>query len=296
MRAISVAIIQRVRVARWARFGVAAVAIGVSIALIILAIRGWTVEDSSAYWQAALRLRAGLPLYPANADPGASDVYRYAPWFAYLWVPLTYLPKALVVAGWTILLVVASVAAVAGLARQPSLGSRLLALLLGSILVWTAARGNVQPLVILALVTGLPRKSGPIWIGLTASLKAVPIFFALVYISRREWRAAAWSIGITAVLVAPMPLFGWKGIDPGPSLSLYYQSSPVVWAAVAVASGLAAVLIALRGSPSVPIAAGVAAILALPRLLFYDVTLLAPSVAATTGGFVASRSRRGADG
>jgi hypothetical protein len=124
----------------------------------------------------------------------------------------------------------------------------------------------------------------------------VPIFFALVYISRREWRAAAWSIGITAVLVAPMPLFGWKGIDPGPSLSLYYQSSPVVWAAVAVASGLAAVLIALRGSPSVPIAAGVAAILALPRLLFYDVTLLAPSVAATTGGFVASRSRRGADG
>lgn len=295
MRAFGVATRRNDTVVRWARSAVAAVAIGVSVAMIILAIRGWTVEDSSAYWQAALRIRQGLALYPAYPDPGASDVYRYAPWFAYLWVPATYLPKAWVMFGWTVLLLVASVAAVAGLAREPRLAPRLLALLFGSMLIWTAARGNVQPLMILALVIGLPRRSGPFWIGLAASLKAVPIAFALVYVAHRDWKAAAWSVGITAALVGPMPLMGWSPIDPGPSLSLYHQLSPAVWAVVACGALGAAVLVAVQGSRYAQVAAGVAAILALPRLLVYDITFLAPS-AARFEGIGHTRARQRPDG
>lgn len=261
----------------WARLAATAGVIGLSIAMLIFAIRGWTGEDTMAYWQAALRIREGQALYPAYPDPGASEVYRYAPWFAYVWVPLTYLPKAWVVVGWTVLLVVGSVAAVAGLARERGLAPRLLALLFGSMLIWTAARGNVQPLMIWALVAGLPRRSGPLWIGLAASLKAVPIAFVLVYVARRDWRAAGLSLAITILLVAPMPLMGWSPIDPGPSLSLYHQVSPVAWAVAAAAVTLVAILIAIRQSRYAQVAAGLAAILALPRLLLYDVTFLAPS-------------------
>lgn len=264
------------RLARWAA---AAAVVGLSIAMIIFAFRGWTGEDSLAYWHAALRIREGAGLYPPIPDPGASDVYRYAPWFAYLWVPVTYLPMAWVMLVWTIMLVVASVAAVAGLAREGGLTPRLLALLFGSMLIWTAARGNVQPLMIWALVAGLPRWSGPLWVGLAASLKAVPIAFALIYVARRDWKAAAWSVAIAAILVGPMPLMGWSPIDPGPSLSLYHQVSPAVWAVIAAAATGAAVLIAIQRSRYAQVAAGLAAILVLPRLLLYDITFLAPSAA-----------------
>ena len=49
-------------------------------------------QDWQAYLGAAERLRTGLPLYPAVADPGAASVYRYAPWFAVAWIPLPSCP------------------------------------------------------------------------------------------------------------------------------------------------------------------------------------------------------------
>ena len=277
MQAFIVATHSNDLVVRWSRAAVAVVVIGVSVAMVILAIRDWSVEDSGAYWQAALRIREGLPLYTHVPDPGASEVYRYAPWFAYLWVPLTFLPEGLVLAAWTVLLLLASVAAVEGLAHESGLAPRLLAALFASILIWTAARGNVQPLMIFAMVTGLPRRSGPLWIALAASLKAVPIAFAVIYVARRDWKAAAWTVGMTAALVFPMPFMGWSPDDASPSLSLYYQLSPTVWAVVACASLAAATILALQRSKHSPVAAGVAAVLALPRLLIYDITFLAPS-------------------
>jgi len=53
----------------------------------------WGFEDVRAYWEAALRLRQGLPLYGGTPDPNSYGVFRYAPWFAWMWVPLTYLPR-----------------------------------------------------------------------------------------------------------------------------------------------------------------------------------------------------------
>src|SRR3972149_6330968 len=49
--------------------------------------------DVAAYWEAAERIRAGEPLYVAGAA-NASDLYRYAPRVAYVWGPLTFLPRA----------------------------------------------------------------------------------------------------------------------------------------------------------------------------------------------------------
>jgi len=268
---------------RLARQVAAAGIIGVSVSIIIFAVRGWTGDDSSAYWNAALRIRDGLSLYPPYPDPGASDVYRYAPWFAYLWVLLTYLPKALVTVMWTVLLVGASAAAVSGLARKPALAPRLLAAFFGSMLLWTAARGNVQPLMIWALVAGLPHRSGPLWIALAASLKAVPMAFVLIYVARRDWLRVGWTLAITGILVAPMPFLGWKPIDPGPSLSLFDQVSSAVWAVIATAATALAILLAVRQSRYSAVGAALAAILTLPRLLLYDVTLLAPAASRLIG-------------
>ena len=41
-----------------------------------------------------------------------------------------------------------------------------------------AAYGNFQPLLVLALLWGAPRRSGPLWVALAASLKPGQVYFA----------------------------------------------------------------------------------------------------------------------
>lgn len=99
-----------------------AICIGFGLAFFIANVRSWQLEDSEAYWNAALRLRGGEPLY-VPVDPGADEmIARYAPWFAWLWVPLTMLPKGAVQVGWSLLLLAAVAtgpAAAAGPALDP---------------------------------------------------------------------------------------------------------------------------------------------------------------------------------
>jgi hypothetical protein len=144
----------------------------------------------------------------------------------------------------------------------------------------------------LALVQGLDRRSGPFWLGLAASIKAVPILFVLIYVARREWGRAAAAVVITALLVAPMPFMGWElgTVDPGESLSLYYLVSPAAWLVVAVASLATAALAAFAAPRYAGVSAATAAILALPRLLLYDLTYLLVPAAPTPLG---SRVREG---
>jgi len=255
-----------------ARRFVAAVVIGLSIAWLVWTLNGFTLSDAHAYRMAAERLIAGNPLY--QATPSQDDAFRYAPWFAAAWVPIASLPRALGDGLWAVALVAASVAAVIPFARRPGLASRLVAIFGGTMLLWTAARGNVHPLMIAGLVHGIDRRSGPLWIGLAASLKAVPIVFTLVYLARREWWRAALSVAVAIFLVAPMPLLGWDPgrTNPGESLSLWYLASPVVWATAAGLTLGGALLVARRYPRYIGPAAAAAAILALPRLLLYDLT------------------------
>jgi hypothetical protein len=255
-----------------ARKFVAAVVLGLSIAWLVWSIGGLNFSDADAYRLAADRLVAGQDVYVQA--PTQDEAYRYAPWFAIAWIPIAALPEQLGDIVWAAMLSVATVFCVLPLARQDHLAARLLAVFGGSMLVWTVARGNVHPLVMVALIQGLDRRLGPVWVALAASLKAVPIFFVLVYVARREWWRAFAATGITAALILPMPFMGWEPgtVDPGESLSLYFLVSPGAWGITAAIAAGFALSFALRRSKYVALASATAAILALPRLLLYDIT------------------------
>lgn len=80
-------------------------AVGLAIGLVAYAItRPINLTDADAYWNAALRLRDGLPLYPPIDQQDLPTTYRYAPWLAWLWVPITFLPHEFVQVGWRALM------------------------------------------------------------------------------------------------------------------------------------------------------------------------------------------------
>lgn len=210
---------------RAARLVALAIVIGWSLANAIQRIGAWSLSDMDAYWNAAMRLRDGSLLYPPIADPAAVDIYKYAPWFAWLWVPLTFLPKVVVGVGWSAVLVVASGAAIAPILRRANLTAIAVAALLGTILLWSAASGNVQPLLVAVLVHGVERRSGPLWIGLAASVKIFPAFYALVYLGRRMWLRFFAALAVGVVLWIPALFYdltsyqGGFGDSPNPFLA-----------------------------------------------------------------------------
>ena len=165
-----------------------AVILGVGISELCFAVTAWTQTDAAAYWNAAMRLRHGQDLYPVVANVEASDVYRYAPWLAWLTVPFTYLPVQVAGAIWSTMLVAGSVAAVVPLARR---GAWVAVAFFFPILIGISAYGNVQALLIATLVWSVDRRSGPLWVGVAASLKIFPILFAIPWLVRGQWGAPA---------------------------------------------------------------------------------------------------------
>ena len=248
----------------------------------LIALTAWTVfgkaashvtgSDMDAYWEAALRLREGESLYRSGNETD-SDLYRYAPWFAVAWVPLTYLPKEVVLLGWMTLCVAAAIASVAPLAREGLAGWAALIFLL-PLQLEGVAYGNVQPLLVLMLMWGAPRRSGPLWIALGASLKGAPIVLATVYAGRGEWRRAALTVGLAAVFVAPMLLFDLSGYstEVGSGQLSPMQWSPLIWAAVAAIS--IAATYRLARTRYAWLAGSVAMFLALPRSLLYQISFV----------------------
>lgn len=260
---------------RAARLVALAIVIGWSISNIAFHVTAWSLDDMDAYWNAAQRLRDGELLYPPLTDTSAADVYRYAPWFAWVWLPLTYLPRLVVEVGWSTVLLVASAVALLPL-RRAGLTGVAVAMLLGSFLVWAASVGNVQPLLVAGLVHGVSRRSGPAWVGIAASLKAVPILYALLYLGRREWWRAAAAVVVAALLVAPM-LFvdlthypAGSGDAPSPLLAVF---PPLYLLVVAVAAAVT-IRLAAAGSPFDRLTASVTVLLALPRITLLDLPQL----------------------
>jgi hypothetical protein len=246
-----------------------------AVGLVTHSLLNWQPADVEAYWAAALRLRSGEPLYAPVVDINAPDVYRYAPWFAALWVPLTYMPRALVEAAWSAALLLASAAATFQLIRVPSVAALSAGALLGSFLIQISSRGNVHPLLIAALVLGVERRSGPLWIAVAASLKAVPLLYVIVYATRRQWRRAIATTVLTGLLIAPMLVVGVAGYttDPGWSWSAY-TVSPALFTVVALASVAGGVAAALHWRPHAWLAMSIAVIFSLPRMFLYDMTFV----------------------
>jgi hypothetical protein len=252
-----------------------AICIGLGLAFVIANVRSWQLEDADAYWNAAQRLRHGAPLYiPVNPAADEMTAYRYAPWLAWAWVPLTYLPKIVVQIGWSLILLGASAVAVVPLLSQRTVAAVCLTALLGGLMIRTASTGNVQALLVATLVYGVPRRSGPIWIGLAASLKIAPIAYALVYVGRRQWGRALVSVGVAVALFAPALLYDLSSYpsDPGESFSLLSLGGPIPWAAAAAVWVVIAV--AMARTRAAWGAASVAVLSLIPRLELYSLTYL----------------------
>jgi hypothetical protein len=251
---------------------------GVAIVAVLISLAAWTEfthaasvssgSDMDAYWNAALRLRAGGTLY-APGIVTDSDLYRYAPWFAFAWIPLTFLPKGAVLLAWMTICLGAAIGSVAPLLWRGWAGIATFAFLL-PFQLHGAAFGNVQPILVLLLMWGVERRSGPLWIAVAASLKATPILLAAVYLGRGEWRRAGLTVALSALLVAPMLRFDLSGysIDIGGGQQSLLLVSPFLWITVALAA--VGVTLWLARTRYAWLAGAVAVMLALPRLLLYE--------------------------
>ena len=228
----------------------------------------WNPADGGAYYDAAFRLAHGQPLYPP-VNPEAHEVFRYAPWFAVAWIPLTLLPRDLALHAWSLAMLGCAAAAVWPLISRPSWARVALAALVGQTLAETAMFGNAHPLVVAMLMWTVGRRSFPAWVGVAASLKLVPLAFALVWAGRRQWGKASVAVVVALLLFAPMLLSDLSNYptDPGSGLLSIYAVSPPLWAAVALASLTATLWLASRGSPWAWVAAAVLMFLGPPRVV-----------------------------
>jgi len=255
------------KVSLWAQRFVIGLLFGTMLIRLALIATDWNFGDINAYWLAAERLKHGEPLYLGSLDPDSYRVFRYAPWFAWLWVPLTYLPRTLVDWAWAAILAGASIAILVALLRLRSAAAWALAFVITPWLLSLVQVGNIQPLVVAALAFGISRRSGPVWIGLTASLKFVPLAYVLIYLARRQFRRVAVAVVLTGVFLLPLLLYDLSGYstEPGRSVSFYYYVSPLAWVITAAGSTAIAVWLALRRSPYVWVATAVAVGLLAPR-------------------------------
>jgi len=252
------------RAARLVAMAVALGWLGYTLASWFLA---WNPADAGAYYGAAQRLLAGAPLYPA-LNPEAHEVYRYAPWFAVLWIPFTLIPESVVAHAWSLLMLAAGAYAAWPVLRRGTPAAITLGALLGAFLAETAMFGNAHPLVVALLVRTIRHPTAPIWVGVATSLKLVPILFVIPWAGRGEWWKVAVAVGSAGLLFAPILLFDLShyATSPGTGLLSLYAVSPDLWLAVAVVNAAIAVILAVRRSPWAWVAVAVLMFLGPPRV------------------------------
>ena len=231
--------------------------------------------DADAYWHAALRIRDGQALY-GGPRGDETEIYRYAPWFAFAWVPLTYLGQDAAYVVWRGILLLSTAVAIWPLVRRPGAASVTLAILLGGLLVTNLPAANVTPLIIGALAAGLRTRLGPVILGLAGSLKLFPLVLVAGYLAERRWVAAAVAIGVAGVLwihVLAFDLRLYLEIG-GPAFYLggvsLLRVSPLLWVPIAVVAAGCLLALAVRGSRWTWLAAAAAIPLAVPRVWLPD--------------------------
>lgn len=252
---------------RLARIIALAVIVGVGVNHVWWSIADWHLSDMNAYWDAGMRIRHGEALYPPVSDAIASDVFRYSPWFAWLWTPITFLPRELVNVAWSAVLLAASAAALWPMMMRRAWIAVAFFL---PILVGISAIGNVHPILIAGVVLTADRRSGPAAIGVAASLKLFPFLFVLTYIGRRQWTRAAITVLITATLLVPYLFYDltYYVTSTGGTSAIWDQ--PIVYAVTVAAA--AALALYFAKSRNGWLTASATVVLALPRFFVYDVT------------------------
>lgn len=255
--------------ARLAQLVVIAVLVGIGVSHVVFAIRDWPLGDMDVYLAAAARLRDGQPLYVSGDI--AVNSFWYAPWYAVLWVPLTYLPREVVAVAWSAVLLAATAAVTLHLWRRGPPG-RLLAIFAAPPLIAVSAGGNIQSLMVLGLLLGFHRRWGPLAVALAASMKFTPILLTAAYVARGEYRRAAWTLALAVVLLVPSLLLGIADTDIRSDAALSLLGVAPVLYILTVLAALGATFVVPRRHAV--LVAAVAAVLALPRLFVYDTTLV----------------------
>lgn len=141
---------------RQAAIAVVVVSILVIYVLMSAGVR-WTypAADAEAYWLAATNLRAGNAIYAECPD--CADTYRYAPWFAFTWVPLTFLPKTAVMVTWVAAMIAVTLLSLYPLAQDWRPEGLVVGVIIGTQLLYNAWMGNVHSLMLLPLIYGVER-------------------------------------------------------------------------------------------------------------------------------------------
>jgi hypothetical protein len=248
--------------------------LGLQLALMYL--REDPLSDTRAYYDAAARLNAGVPLYDQPATTNEAAFYRYPPLLAILFRPVAAAfayETAAVLWGLVCLATFGLTLARIGLRRRRTW---LLVGFLGLPIGWSLSIGQAQVPVTLLLALG-----SPLAIAGAAQLKVFPALVAVWWIGRRDWTSLGRFAGWSALLVAIQFVLEPAGTLAFPAtLGLEqvgevrnwspYAISPILWG-VLVVLGVAA---AIRLAPTRYgwVAAVALSILASPRLLFYQLT------------------------
>ena len=262
------------------------VALAVSIGWLAYVLASWTLvwnpADAGAYYDAAWRLVDGEPLY-LEIHPEAHEVYRYAPWFAYAWIPLTGLPREVAMHAWSVAMLGCSLVGVWPLVRHGTAAALALATLIGAFLAETAMFGNAHPAVVALLVTAARSRWFPLAVGIATSIKLVPLLLVVPWLRHGRWAKATMAIGTAALLWGQALLFDLGGYetDPGTGLLSFYAVSPALWAALAIAAGVAAAMALVRKSRWAWVAIGLLMFLGPPRVALSYLGFLVPAIVLT---------------
>jgi hypothetical protein len=267
-----------VRIANLGLFALAVLGAAGGVAVAWMHVVGDPLADARPYYDAASRLNAGLPLYPAGVDPNHNQIYLYPPLFAVLLRPFALLPYAAFAFLWELAVVGSFVALLRylGVRRR----STWIAVgMLGIPIGWALSIAQAHVPMTLLLAIGQP------WsIALAANLKLFPALILLYWLGRREWQSAA-AFLIWAVLLVVAQLI----LEPGGTIAYVkqlgveqlgdagvlrnispYTISPVLWL-VLLFIGAATTIVAARYRWGWATAVGFAT-LAPPRLLVYMLT------------------------
>lgn len=267
--------------ARLLLFAAAVIGALAGIGVAWMHVVGDPLADAHAYYEAAARLNAGQPLYPAGIDPSSNHIYLYPPLLAVALRPLALLPFQWFALGWELIVVASFVALlrVLGVRRKETwLAIGLLGVPIGWAL--TIAQAHVPITLLLAL--------GQPWsIALAANLKLTPVLVAIWWIGRRDWQSLfAFFVWMALLALAQLLLerggslaffqnVGFGQLGEVRNISPYVQS-PVLWISLLLVGAL--VTLALARTRWGWAAAVTLATLAPPRLLVYMLTGLLAAI------------------
>ncbi len=261
-----------------ALFALAVIGALAGIAVAWMHVMGDPLNDARPYYEAASRLNAGQPLYPAGLDPNSNKIYLYPPLFAVVLRPLALLPYEWFALIWELVVVGSFVLLLQRLGVRRR--STWIAIgLLGVPIGWALSVAQAHVPMTLLMAIGQP------WsIAVAANLKLFPALILLYWLGRRDWESAAAFLVWSALLVlAQILLAQGASIDYVQQLGVEqlgeqgvlrnfspFTISPFLWV-ILLFAGAAVTLVAARSRWGWAVAVTFAS-LAPPRLLVYMLT------------------------